>query len=121
MSQFDQRPMFSEPGPSQPPPETGRLSPEIQPNIVRPSDRRMGSNETEDLVKPDPIQMVHFHVIDYNVSFPPTDAQIRAAAGSSTLLGDAFVIRDGSGAAILWLIMKGGADTYHYELLTKAT
>lgn len=113
--------MFSEPGPDQPPPEQGSMGPEGRPDDIHPSDERIGSDATTDLTKEDAIKPVPFHVINYNVSSPPTDAQIRAAIGSSNLLGDAFIIRDGTGAFPLWLIVKGGDDTYWYEGLTQAT
>ncbi len=94
---------------------------ETRTDDIYPSDERAGSNATEPLVKDDAIQPVPFHVINYNVGNPPTDAQIRAALGTSNLLGNAFIIRDGGGAGVLWLIVKGGSDTYWYEALTKAT
>ncbi len=119
--QWGQRPLFSEPGNDQPPPEQGSLGTEGRPDDIYPSDRRAGSNATEDLVKADAIQPVPFHVINHAVSNPPTDAQIRAALGTSNLLGNAFIIRDGAGAGVLWLIVRGGSDTYWYEGLTKAT
>lgn len=119
-SQFGQRPIFSEPGPDQPPPDEGRMGPETRPEDVHLIDKRLGSNETEDFTKENVIQPVPFHVVSANVSNPPTDTEIRAAIGTNAMLGDAFIIRDGSGAAVLWLIVKGGGDTYHVEGLTKA-
>ena len=119
-TQWGQRPMFSEPGPDQPPPEQGSMGPEIRLEDVHPSDERVGSNATTDLVKEDAIKPVPFHVINYNVGTRPTDANIRLALATSNQLGDAFIIREGTGAAKLWLIIKGGGDKYYYQGLTKA-
>ena len=120
-AQWGQRPMFSEPGPDQPPPEQGSMGSEARPDDIHPSDERVGSEVRTDLTKANAIQLVPFHVITHNVSWPPTDAEIRAALGSTNHVGDAFMIRDGAGAGRMTLIVKGGGDTYWWGQLTKAT
>lgn len=119
-NQWGQRPMFSEPGEDQLPPEQGTMPPETQPDDVHPTDERVGSNATTDLTKADPIQPVSFHMINYNVSSPPTDAEIRAAIGSATMEADTFLIRDGTGAGVVYLVVRSGGDTWWYQKLTKA-
>jgi hypothetical protein len=96
------------------------MGPEARPDDIHPSDERIGSNATTDLNKDDPIQPVSFHMINYNVSSPPTDAEIRAAIGSAAMEADAFLIRDGTGAGVVYLVVRSGGDTWWYQKLTKA-
>jgi len=120
-TEWGQRPMFSEPGEDQSPPDQGNIGPEARTNDIHPTDERIGSNATTDLTKTDVIQPVSFHLIDYNVSSPPTDAEIRAAIGSAAMEGDAFIIRDAGGAGLVYLVIRSGADTWWYEKFEMAT
>lgn len=119
-NQWGQRPMFSEPGEDQLPPEQGTIGPEARPDDIHPSDERIGSNATTDLAKADANRPVKFHMIDYNVGNPPTDAEIRAAIGTAAMEADAFLICDAGGTGVVWLVVRSGGDTWWYEKLTLA-
>lgn len=117
---WGQRPMFSEPGENQPPPETGRMMSEIQIDSVTPSDGRQGSEGVAEVRKGEAIIPVAFPETIYNVGNPPTDEEIRFAMGRVMNIGNSFIIRDGTGAAKVWLIVRGGGDTYYHLGMTKA-
>ena len=119
-TQWGQRPMFSEPGPEQPPPDEGMMQQETRVDAITPVDGRQGAEGVTEVAKEEVGGLVPFVVTNYNTASPPTDANIRAAQGRQANLGDTFVIRDGTGAAKLWLIVRGGGDTYYYLGLTKA-
>jgi len=92
---------------------------EMRTEDVNPVDLRQTAEGVADLEKADARVPVSLAVTNSNVDSPPTDAQIRAVLGQREL-GDTFIIRDGTGAAKLWLIIRGGNDTWYHGTLTKA-
>ena len=119
-TQWGQRPMFSEPGENQPPPEEGLMPQEIRTDAITPMDGRPGSEGVAELRKSEAVEFVMYPTSPDNVASPPTDAQIRAAM-APTNRGESFIIQDNGGAGKIWLIIRGGSDTYYYVGLTKAT
>ncbi len=114
--------MFSEPGPDQPPPDQGAMLTAVRLDEVHPTDRREGADSVTEFAPAVLPPGIPFHIINAGtLSVPPTDAQIRVALGSQAGVADAFIVRDGGGAGQLWFVVRGGADTWWYERLTKAT
>ncbi len=118
-SQWGQRPMFSEPGEDQLPPEQGIMAPEARLDDIHPSDGRQSSDGIAELIAAEALVPVKFMGSTDNVSAVPTDAEITTAFGKRDI-GEAFVIRDDGGAGRVILIIKGGGGTWYYEVLTKA-
>lgn len=119
---WGQRPMFSEPGPDQPPPDQGAMLTAVRLDEVHPTDRREGADSVTEFAPAVIPPGIPFHLISAGtLSVPPTDAELNIAIGSDAQLGNAFIVRDGFGANLLWLVVKGGANTWWYERLTKAT
>lgn len=116
---WGQRPMFSEPGENQPPPEDGRMAPEMQTENTHPIDLSLSADGVADVVKDEAIIPVHFSRSKYNVNSSPTNDQLTEAFGKRKV-GDAFVIQDGGGAGVIMLIIRGGRNTWWFEVLTKA-
>jgi len=54
------------------------------------------------------------------LSEPISDAEIRVALGNPPNLGQAYVCRDGTTDGILYLVVRGGSDSYYYLKMTKA-
>lgn len=111
--------MFSEPGQDQLPPTLGAIGTEISLDDIRPSDGRQSSNDVAELRLPESLIPVKFTESTKNVSSTPTDEELTEAFGNKAI-GEAFIIRDGGGAGTIMLIVKGGQDTWWYEILTKA-
>lgn len=119
-SQFGQRPLFSEPGEDQPAPDADPLTPESKPDSITPTDGQESSNDVATLRAVEINQPVPFPVASFNVANPPTESDLRGTFGTGAQLGEAFIVRDGTGASKLWLVVKGGAGVWYYTGLTKA-
>lgn len=119
-AQWGQRPLFSEPGPDQPSPEEGRLATEVQLDRITPVDESEGSKFRKALVVDRTPIPVMFTISTDNVTSTPTDAELTAAFGPRPK-GFAALINDNGGAGVIMLVIKGGADTWWFEILTKAT
>lgn len=117
-NQWGQRPMFSEPGPDQAPPEDGRIPSEMQPDDINPTDGRESSHEVASEAIVDPVAPVRFTISSLNVSSPPTDAQLTEAFGARSL-GEAFIVIDGGSGAV-WLVVQAEGGSWWYEALTEA-
>lgn len=119
-NQFGQRPMFSVPGPDQPPPDQGMIGREAQLDPVIPTDESEGSKSRAVLEFPNAREgTTHTYSIN-NVSSPPTEAQIEAAFGPRPA-GWIGLIIDGGSAGAVWLCVKSKSNLWWYEALTKAT
>ncbi|KKM83706.1 hypothetical protein LCGC14_1306600 [marine sediment metagenome] len=117
--QWGQRPLFSEPGEDQLPPDQGNIGYEGRLDDIHPSDGRKSADGVADFRVDEAFIPIQFTESIDNVAFPPTDAELTAAFGAQSV-GSAFVVRDGGGAGLVYLVIKGGNDTWWYELLTKA-
>jgi hypothetical protein len=111
--------MFSEPGEDQPSPADGQMGAEARLDDVTPTDDSPTSQSRADLVKDEAIIPVSFTISTDNVASPPTDAELTAAFGAREK-GAAFIVIDGGGSGAVWLVVKGGQDTWWYEALTQA-
>lgn len=118
-SQFGQRPMFSEPGPDQPPPEQGTIGTEARLDPVVPVDDSEGSKARTVLEHPNPRLGVMMTYSKLNVSNPPSEAELDEAFGSKPSGWAGFVI-DGGGAGVVWLCIRSTSGLWYYEQLTKA-
>ncbi len=117
---WGQRPLFSEPGEDQLPPDQGNMGYEGRPDDIHPSDGRESSDAVASLVDNSPTAPVKFSVSMYNVSSPPTDAQLTEAFGNKAG-GEAFIVNDNGLSSALWLVVRARDGSWHYEALTKAT
>ena len=118
---WGQRPLFSEPGEDQPPPEQGNVGYEGRPDDVHPSDGRESSNDVATLVAADAASTaVILTFATDNVSLPPTDAQITTAFGARPV-GFIGIIIDNGGSGTVVLCIKSEQDTWWIEQFTKAT
>lgn len=121
-SQFGQRPMFSVPGPDQPPPEEGRLNPEARLDDVVPTDESVGSEARTELHRDEvSVAGVMVPYVAFNVSYPPTDAQLTSALGTQAMGYMALVIDGVNYTSPVWLCVKSFGDSWWYELLSRAT
>lgn len=122
MSQFGQRPMFSVPGPDQPPPDEGRLNPEARLDDVVPTDESVGSEARTELTKDEfSGDAVMVPYVSYNVSYPPTDAQLTSALGTQSMGYMALVIDGVNYTSQVWLCVKSFGDSWWYEGLSRAS
>lgn len=119
-SQFGQRPLFSEPGPDQPPPEQGALGAEARLDPVVPTDESEGSEARTDLEVLNPRAGVTLTVSHLNVGNPPTEAQIIEAFGPRPE-GWIGLINDGVLAGTAWLCLKSANNKWNYQKFTRAT
>lgn len=119
-SQWGQRPLFSEPGPDQPPPEEGELGSEARLEEVHPADRTKGSEDRSDLILDEPSVPVVLTHSNTNVANPPTAAQLEASFGPRPTGFTAFV-QDGGSAGVVWLCIRAvGGNLWHYVKFTGA-
>lgn len=119
-SQWEQRPLFSEPGPNQPPPEDGRMASEVQPDMIHPSDGRESSDEVATSVLDEVTSAaIILNFATDNVALPPTDAQITAAFGSRPVGFVGFIIDNGGSGTVI-LCVRSQQDTWWLEQFTKA-
>ena len=119
-SQFGQRPLFSEPGPDQPPPEEGKMGPAAVKEDLHSVDRRESSDAVATLIKDEASSSVVFLTFSTdNVSLPPTDAQIEAAFGARTTGFVGFIIDNGLSGTVI-LCIKSQSDNWWFEIFTRA-
>jgi hypothetical protein len=112
--------MFSEPGPDQPPPDEGRLAPEVQLEGVTPVDESKGSKARTDLIKEEGLaRTVLLPISLADVSNPPTTTELAAIFGNPPAGSAGFVIDGGGG--LTWFVVKRTTAQWGYELLTQTT
>ncbi|KKN09302.1 hypothetical protein LCGC14_1047930 [marine sediment metagenome] len=122
--QWGQRPMFSEPGEDQLPPDQGNMGYEGRPDDIHPSDGRKSADGVADFrVDEAGSSVTVLPVSTDNVLAPPTDAQITAAFGADKPDGFVGIINDNGSSVQVWLCVrtKAAVDAWWYEQLTKAT
>lgn len=121
VSQWGQRPMFSEPGEDQLPPEQGSMASEARLDDIHPSDGRQSSDEVATLIMDEAASTSRI-ILDFstdNISIPPTDAQIRTAFGDRPVGFIGFII-DRGGSGTVFLCIRSQQDNWWYERYTKA-
>lgn len=114
---FPLTPIFSDATEEQPPSES-TIGPEARVDDLTPEDRGPGSQDRADRVlaqgPTEPVVMTYSPAI---VSSPPTDQEIRDLFGTQQIGFVGLIIR----SAVVWMVVKGSADAWWYEQLTKAT
>lgn len=119
-SQWGQRPLFSEPGPDQPPPEDGRIPSMMQPDDIHPEDGRSSAEGVATLVKEEAeASAVFLNFSTDNVSLPPSEAQVEAAFGARTTGFIGFIIDNGGNGTVI-LCIKSQLDKWWFEIFTRA-
>ena len=117
--QWGQRPLFSVPGPDQPPPEEGRLGSEARLDGITPLDESPGSEARTALIAGEGRIPVVLTNSKDNVSGTPTEAEFDLAFGAKPV-GFIGIVIDGGGAGQVWLVVRSKSELWWYERLTRA-
>jgi hypothetical protein len=119
-SQWGQRPLFSVPGPDQPPPEEGRLGSEARLDGITPTDESVGSEARTALITEGAYIPVILTNSKDNVTSTPTEADLEAAFGPKPV-GFIAIVIDGGGAGQVTLVVRSKSSLWWFEKLTRAS